>query len=159
MSRKKWITAHIDKELAAQVAENHSLDPFTALILVSRGITEYEDVEEFFDNDFSFCDPYLITDMDKAVERIEKAIDDFEKICVFGDYDADGVTATALMYSYLSSRGADVMYYIPDRVSEGYGMNCTAVDTLSEQGVKLIVTVDNGISAVDACCCLKILKL
>lgn len=149
MSRKKWLTAHIDKELAAQVAENHSLDPFTALILVSRGITEYEDVEEFFDNDFSFCDPYLIADMDKAVERIEKAIDDFQKICVFGDYDADGVTATALMYSYLSSRGADVMYYIPDRVSEGYGMNCSAIDKLNEQGVKLIITVDNGISAID----------
>lgn len=149
MSRKKWITAHLDKELAAQVAENHSLDPFTALILVSRGITEYEDVEEFFESDFSFCDPYLITDMDKAVERIEKAIDNFEKICVFGDYDADGVTATALMYSYLSSRGADVMYYIPDRVSEGYGMNCDAVDKLNEQGVKLIITVDNGISAIN----------
>lgn len=149
MSRKKWITAHIDKEMAAQVAENHSLDPFTALILVSRGITEYEDVEEFFDNDFSFCDPYLIADMDKAVERIEKAIENFEKICVFGDYDADGVTATALMYSYLSSRGADVMYYIPDRVSEGYGMNCGAIDKLREQGVKLIVTVDNGISAIE----------
>ena len=149
MSRKKWITAHIDKELAAQVAENHSLDPFTALILVSRGITEYEDVEEFFESDFSFCDPYLITDMDKAVERIEKAIDNFEKICVFGDYDADGVTATALMYSYLSDRGADVMYYIPDRVSEGYGMNCGAIDKLNEQGVKLIITVDNGISAIE----------
>lgn len=149
MSRKKWLTAHIDKEMAAQVAENHSLDPFTALILVSRGITEYEDVEEFFDSEFSFCDPYLIVDMEKAVERIEKAINNFEKICVFGDYDADGVTATALMYSYLSSRGADVMYYIPDRVSEGYGMNCGAVDKLKEQGVKLIVTVDNGISAID----------
>ncbi len=149
MSRKKWLTAHIDKEMAAQVAENHSLDPFTALILVSRGITEYEDVEEFFDSEFSFCDPYLIVDMEKAVERIEKAINNFEKICVFGDYDADGVTATALMYSYLSSRGADVMYYIPDRVSEGYGMNCGAVDKLKEQSVKLIVTVDNGISAID----------
>lgn len=149
MSRKKWLTAHIDKELAAQVAESHSLDPFTALILVSRGITEYEDIEEFFDSDFSFCDPYLITDMEKAVERIEKAVNDFEKICVFGDYDADGVTATALMYSYLSSRGADVMYYIPDRVSEGYGMNCGAIDKLNEQGVKLIITVDNGISAVE----------
>ena len=149
MSRKKWLTAHIDKELAAQIAENHSLDPFVSLILVSRGITEYEDVEEFFDSDFSFCDPYLITDMDKAVERIEKAIEDFQKICVFGDYDADGVTATALMYSYLSSRGADVMYYIPDRVGEGYGMNCEAIDKLNEQGVKLIITVDNGISAVE----------
>ncbi len=149
MSRKKWLTAHIDKELAAQVAENHSLDPFTALILVSRGITEYEDVEEFFDCDFSFCDPYLIADMEKAVERIEKAINEKEKICVYGDYDADGVTATALMYSYLSSRDADVMYYIPDRISEGYGMNCNAITSLHEKGVKLIVTVDNGISAIE----------
>lgn len=149
MSRKKWLTAHIDKDLAAQVAENHSLDPFTALILVSRGITEYEDVEEFFDTDFSFCDPYLITDMDKAVERIEKAIENFEKICVFGDYDCDGVTSTALMYSYLTSRGADVIYYIPDRITEGYGMNCGAIKKLHEQGVKLIVTVDNGISAIE----------
>lgn len=149
MSRKKWITAPIDKDLAAQVAENHSLDPFTALILVSRGITEYEDVEDFFDTDFSFCDPYLIADMDKAALRIKRAIDNFEKICVYGDYDADGVTSTALMYSYLSSHGADVMYYIPDRITEGYGMSCSAVDKLHSQGVKLIVTVDNGVSAIE----------
>ncbi|MGN0539155.1 MAG: single-stranded-DNA-specific exonuclease RecJ [Candidatus Fimenecus sp.] len=149
MSRKKWITAHIDKDLAAQVAENHSLDPFTALILVSRGITEYEDVEDFFDTDFSFCDPYLIADMDKAALRIKEAIDNFEKICVYGDYDADGVTSTALMYSCLSSHGADVMYYIPDRITEGYGMSCSAVDKLHAQGVKLIVTVDNGVSAIE----------
>ena len=149
MSRKKWITAPIDKDLAAQVAENHSLDPFTALILVSRGITEYEDVEDFFDTDFSFCDPYLIADMDKAALRIKGAIDNFEKICVYGDYDADGVTSTALMYSYLSSHGADVMYYIPDRITEGYGMSCSAVNKLHAQGVKLIVTVDNGVSAIE----------
>ena len=149
MSRKKWITAHIDKDLAAQVAEAHSLDPFVSLILASRGITEYEDVEEFFDADFSFCDPYLILDMDKAVERIEKAIDQFEKICVYGDYDADGVTSAALMYKYLASRGADVMYYIPDRVSEGYGMSKEGIDKLKSQGVKLIITVDNGISALE----------
>lgn len=149
MSRKKWLTAHIDKDLAAQVAESHSLDPFVSLILASRGITDYEDVEEFFEPDFCFCDPYLITDMDKAVERIEKAIQEKEKICVFGDYDADGVTSTTLMYSYLKSRGADVMYYIPDRVSEGYGMNCSAIEKLANQGVKLIVTVDNGISAIE----------
>ncbi|MCH5191241.1 MAG: single-stranded-DNA-specific exonuclease RecJ [Oscillospiraceae bacterium] len=148
MSRKKWIISPIDKDAAAQVAENHSLDPFTSLILVSRGITEYEDVEEFFDNDFSFCDPYLITDMDKAVERIKKAIENFEKICVYGDYDADGVTSTAIMYSYFSKHGADVIYYIPDRITEGYGMSCSAVDKLRAEGVKLIVTVDNGISAV-----------
>ena len=149
MSRKKWLTAHIDKDLAAQVAESHSLDPFVSLILASRGITDYEDVEEFFEPDFCFCDPYLITDMDKAVERIEKAIENGERICVFGDYDADGVTSTTLMYSYLSSCGADVVYYIPDRVSEGYGMNCYAIQKLANQDVKLIVTVDNGISAIE----------
>lgn len=149
MSRKKWLTAHIDKDLAAQVAESHSLDPFVSLILVSRAITDYEDVEEFFEPDFCFCDPYLITDMDKAVERIEKAINENERICVYGDYDADGVTSTTLMYSYLSSHGADVMYYIPDRIAEGYGMNCSAIDKLREWGVKLIVTVDNGISAIE----------
>ena len=149
MSRKKWLTAHIDKDLAAQVAESHSLDPFVALILVSRGIVDFEDVEEFLESDFSFCDPYLIADMEKAVERIEQAIENKEKICVFGDYDADGVTSTTLMYSYLSSRGADVMYYIPDRITEGYGMNCSAIESISKQGVKLIVTVDNGISAIE----------
>lgn len=148
MSRKKWTLAHIDKDTAADIAETHSLDPFTALILASRGITEYEDVEEFFDSDFAFCDPYLIRDMDKAVERIKNAIENYEKICVYGDYDADGVTSTALMYSYLRSAGADVTYYIPDRISEGYGMNKNAVKKIADDGVKLIITVDNGISSV-----------
>lgn len=147
MSRKKWTLAHIDKDTAAGIAETHSLDPFTALILTSRGITEYEDIEEFFDSDFAFCDSYLIRDMDKAVQRIQKAIDNFEKICVYGDYDADGVTSTALMYSYLRSAGADVTYYIPDRIAEGYGMNKNAVKKIAENGVKLIITVDNGISS------------
>lgn len=149
MSRKKWMLAHIDKDVAADVAEAHSLDPFTALILTSRGITEYEDVEEFFDSDFAFCDPYLIRDMDRAVQRIQKAIDGFEKICVYGDYDADGVTSTALMYSFLRSAGADVTYYIPDRITEGYGMNKDAVKKIADSGARLIVTVDNGISSAE----------
>lgn len=149
MSRKKWTLTHIDKDIAAQVAETHSLDPFTALILTSRGLTEYEDIEEFFDPDFSFCDSYLIRDMEKAVERIKQAIETKEKICVFGDYDADGVTSTALMYSYLRSLGADVTYYIPDRLTEGYGMNKDAVKKIAEGGTRLIITVDNGISAVE----------
>ena len=149
MSRKKWMLAHIDKDVAADVAEAHSLDPFTALILTSRGITEYEDVEEFFDSDFAFCDPYLIRDMDRAVQRIQKAIDGFEKICDYGDYDADGGTSTALMYSFLRSAGADVTYYIPDRITEGYGMNKDAVKKIADSGARLIVTVDNGISSAE----------
>ena len=149
MSRKKWMLAHIDKDAAASIAETHSLDPFTALILTSRGITEYEDVEEFFDTDFSFCDSYLIRDMDKAVQRIKNAVENYEKICIYGDYDADGVTSTALMYSYLLSAGADVTYYIPDRITEGYGMNKDAIKKIADCGVKLIVTVDNGISSAE----------
>ena len=87
--------------------------------------------------------------MEKAVERINKAIEDGEKITVFGDYDADGVTSTALLYSYLCSRGANVDYYIPDREGEGYGMSVEAVDVLKSRATSLIITVDNGISAIE----------
>lgn len=87
--------------------------------------------------------------MKEAASRITAALDGFEKIAVYGDYDADGVTATAVLYSYLESCGGDVVYYIPEREGEGYGLNCGAVDTLNRMGVKLIVTVDNGISSVE----------
>lgn len=86
--------------------------------------------------------------MDKAAARITRAVDNMEKIAVYGDYDADGVTSTAMLYSYLETRGADVIFYIPQREGEGYGMNIGAVEYLKEQGVTLIVTVDNGISSV-----------
>ena len=87
--------------------------------------------------------------MDKAVRRIKTALERCELICVYGDYDADGVTSTSLLFSYLDTLGANAMYYIPSRESEGYGMNKKAIDFLNEKGVKLIVTVDNGIAAVD----------
>ena len=87
-------------------------------------------------------------DMDKAVERIHRAIEGFERIAVYGDYDADGVTATSILFTYLEAVGADVMYYIPQREGEGYGMNLHAVETLHQEGVTLIITVDNGIASV-----------
>ena len=85
--------------------------------------------------------------MDKAAARLRRAIDSFERIAIYGDYDADGVTATALLFSYLQTCGANAMYYIPDREKEGYGMNLAAVEQLAENGVKLIITVDNGIAS------------
>ncbi|HAY74030.1 MAG TPA: single-stranded-DNA-specific exonuclease RecJ, partial [Ruminococcaceae bacterium] len=88
-------------------------------------------------------------DMYAAVKRIQKALDEFERIAVYGDYDADGVTSTALLYSYLEMQGADVVYYVPNRHTEGYGLSYEAIDKLSMMGVKLIITVDNGISAVE----------
>lgn len=148
LSRKKWIVSECDKDLAATLAENCGVEPFAALLLCARGMTDEFEVESFlYDTDLS--DPFLLPDMQKAVERILCALENGEKITVFGDYDADGVTSTALMYSYLSSRGANVDYYIPDRDSEGYGMNTGALDILKERGTSLVITVDNGISAVN----------
>lgn len=150
MRRKKWTVAKCDKDFAATVAQELCADPFAALIATSRGLGDIDEIDRFFDTDARLTlDPFSIKDMDAASERINLAIDDFERICVFGDYDADGVTATALLYSYLETRGADVIRYIPDRIDEGYGMNCKAIEYLADLGVKLIVTVDNGVSAIE----------
>lgn len=148
MSRKKWIFSQFDKEYAAELAERYELSPFAAVILAGKNFRDEEELEAFLSDEVMFLvDPYELPDMDKAVERINRAIENFERIVVYGDYDADGVSSTALLYLYLAERGADVQYYIPDRLTEGYGMNLDAVRKLKERGAELIITVDNGISA------------
>ena len=119
------------------------------MLLQIRGITTAQEIEDFLHNDTEIEPPWDIKDMEKACVRVHEAIAQEELICVYGDYDADGVTSTALLYSYLEAVGAHVMYYIPSREAEGYGMNNSAVDTLHQKGVKLIVTVDNGIAAIN----------
>lgn len=149
MSRKKWMFSNFDKEYAADIAERYSLSPFAAVLLACKNFEDEEDLESFLSEESSFVvDPYELPDMDKAVNRINKAIESFERIMVYGDYDADGVSSTALLYLYLQSQGADVQYYIPDRLTEGYGMNLDAVRKIKERDVDLIITVDNGISAL-----------
>ncbi len=148
MSRKKWVVSPCDKDLAATIAENCGIEPFAALLLCARGMTDEFEIESFL-YDTDLIDPFTLPDMEKACERIHRAMENGEKITVFGDYDADGVTSTALLYSYLLKSGASVDYYIPDRTSEGYGMNLCAIDALKERGTELIVTVDNGISAIE----------
>ena len=148
MSKYRWKTSQTDKDAAAAVAEEFSLEPLAALLLASRGMTDPQEIESFLFADGLFRDPFEIEDMDKAAERIGAAVDSGEKITIFGDYDADGVTSTALLYLYLREQGANVGYYIPDRVSEGYGISCEAVRKFSQDGTRLIITVDNGISAV-----------
>ena len=150
MSLKKWIVKNNDISLAKEMAEECEVDSFTALLALNRGIDEAYLLDEFLSDESELDSPFALCDMDIAAERITAAIESFEKIAVFGDYDCDGVTATALLYSFLKSGGADVMYYIPNRLSEGYGMNEDAVRKLCAEGVKLIVTVDNGINAVVA---------
>ena len=148
MGFKKWIVADHDKELAKELAEECDVDPIVALIASSRGYDDPTDLEQFLSLEPVFSDPRHTADILIAAEIVNAAIDDGVKIAVYGDYDCDGVTATALLYNYLTSRNADCIYYIPDRFNEGYGMNEDAVKKLYNEGVKLIITVDNGISAI-----------
>ncbi len=148
MNRKKWVVSPCDRDAAATIAENCGVEPFAAFLLCSRGMTDEFEIESFL-YDTDLIDPYTLPDMEKAVERVNQALENGERITVFGDYDCDGVTSTALLYSYLSSRGANVDYYIPDRSGEGYGMNPGAIDILKSRGTNVIITVDNGISAVE----------
>lgn len=149
MAYKKWIIADADKEKASDLSEQFNIDPFIAFMLVSRGIESSADVADFLASSYDFSDPFLLCDMERAVSAIEEAVDYGEKITVFGDYDCDGVTATVLLYTFLKDMGADVDYYIPSRLNEGYGMNKASIDKIKENGTKLIITVDNGISAIE----------
>lgn len=146
---KKWTVAKLNKDRAVAISGRHDLPMLIAMLLDIRGITDDDAINDFLYNDSVLSDPFDAKDMDIAVERIKKAVEEFEKICVYGDFDADGVTSTALLYSYLEAVGANVMFYIPAREGEGYGMNKDAVNLLYENGVKLIITVDNGIAAVE----------
>ena len=146
---KQWIISGADREKVNMLIEQYGLPTLTAVLLSIRDITEKENIEKFFSHETELSSPFLMKDMDKAVERIKSAVTAGEKICIYGDYDCDGITATTILYSYLESVFANVMYYIPDRNSEGYGMNIGAVEKLKNEGVQLIVTVDNGISAIN----------
>lgn len=148
MILRKWEVRPLDKERAAAFAQTYGVPFFLAMLMNIRGLDDAVHLREFLGEGEPLSDPFLLKDMDKAAARITRAVDNMEKIAVYGDYDADGVTSTAMLYSYLETRGADVIFYIPQREGEGYGMNMGAVEYLKEQGVSLIVTVDNGISSV-----------
>lgn len=148
MSLKKWVVNEPDKALARELSAECGIDSFCALLLTLRGISDPFEAQEFLSDEGVFCDPTCFTDMDLAVERLNDALENQEKIAVFGDYDCDGVTATAVLYTYLLSVGADVCYRLPSR-DEGYGLSVDAIDELKSAGVSLIITVDNGISAAD----------
>ena len=148
MSRqKKWNIPEIDMVKALRISGELNVSLLVAKVMCSRGLG-YDDAKEFLKTDSSFFhNPFLLNDMQKAVDRIQLALEKGQKIAVYGDYDVDGITSTYILYDYLKSKGADVIYYIPNRISEGYGMNIGAIDTLSTKGVELIITVDVGITA------------
>ena len=123
--------------------------PLSAMVLAARGMTGPSDAKEYLDCDAPLPDPFLMTDMDLAAGRVGLAMTRGEKIAVFGDYDVDGITSTCLLTSFLRRHGADVVIYIPGRLEEGYGLNPIAIHQLHAEGVKLITTVDCGITAVE----------
>ena len=123
--------------------------PLTAMILASRGIRSGEDAHAYLDCRASMPDPFLMRDMAPAARRVRHALETGEKIAVFGDYDVDGITATCLLTAFLRQLGGKVISYIPGRLEEGYGLNPIAIHHLHGEGVKLIITVDCGITAVD----------
>ncbi len=148
MAMKRWLLAKTDKELAKSLAEECDIDAFTALIAASRGYTDAAALEEFLSDEPNISDYRELADIEKAAQVINQSIENDELIAVYGDYDCDGVTATALLVDYLRGRGARVIYYIPDRILEGYGMHGESVKALYDKGVNTIITVDNGIAAV-----------
>lgn len=150
MKIKKWVIAAPDAECAQSLSAKCGFTPLAALALCARGVNTPTEAAQFLATDVSeLHDPMKLCDMDRAVAEIERAMAAQEKIVVFGDYDVDGVTATCVLVDYLRSRGAACEYYIPDRVSEGYGLNQTALEEIAARGVRLIVTVDSGITAIE----------
>ena len=143
---KKWKICRPDENAVKKLLLHSDLSPLCADVLVSRGISDLESASEFIRTD-GLEDPFVLKDMDKAVAIINDAVENGKRICIYGDYDCDGITSTVILYSYLESMGADVAYYIPER-SEGYGLNEDAVRKIYNDNTDLIITVDNGISAI-----------
>ena len=147
---KKWQVYQVENDEVEKLQEKYKINKLLATILVNRGIIEEEQIEKFLKPKRSdFYNPYGMPDMNIAVERIMKAIENKEKTIIYGDYDVDGITSVTVLKSFLEERGLHVGVYIPNRLEEGYGLNKKAVEYIAEQKYSLMITVDCGISAVE----------
>ncbi len=144
---KQWIIDTPDEEQIARLSHQTGLSPLCCRVLSARGYSDPSRCASLLSCE-KLSDPFLLADMHEAVEAINQAMDVGKRICVYGDYDCDGVMATTILYSFLADIGADVCWRLPER-AEGYGLNCNAIRELHDQGVGLIITVDNGIAAID----------
>lgn len=149
-SRKyKLIYSAPDMALLKNISAGFGLPDCIAEVLLKRGLSDNLVLESYFNTPLSgLTSPFVIKDIDKAVNCIAESLSENEKICVYGDYDVDGVTSVALMYHFLKEVGADIVYYIPNRLEEGYGLNTGAIDEIASKGTKLLITVDCGINAI-----------
>jgi len=149
-AKTRWQLALYDDAICQTIADQCNLSPLVARLLVIRGIDTPERARNFLQiSPEQFHDPFMLDGMEKCVYRIRRAIEQKEPICIYGDYDADGVSSTSLMIHLMRELGATFDYYIPNRFTEGYGLHKEALAELHEQGTKLVITVDTGISAVE----------
>lgn len=151
--KKKWSIRYLptaeNDSIVKQLAQDLGISQTTAKLLFTRGFDTADKATVFLKQaETSLHDPFMLKDIEFAVDRILQALQKGERIAIYGDYDVDGVTSVSLLYTYLSRLGADIGYYIPCRSREGYGLSTSAIDTLKERGVELIVTVDTGITAM-----------
>ena len=150
--QKRWVVRpQGDQEVVARLSNHLRMSPVLTNLLVQRGIDTVEKANKFFNPQLSdLHDPFLMKDMDKAVERIERAVANNEKIMVYGDYDVDGTTAVALVYKFLRQIGhKNLVFYIPDRYNDGYGISVKGIDSAARKGVTLMIALDCGIKAVE----------
>lgn len=151
--KKEWHIKSSREEHASEIAsmaKELGVFPLTAELLYNRGYTDAVSAGNFIRNEaIMFHDAFGLADMEKAVDRIIQAIDEGQKIVIYGDYDVDGVTSVSILYLYIREKGGDVSYYIPSRTNEGYGINPAAIETLAEGGANLLITVDTGITAIE----------
>ena len=151
---KRWIIRSSDDAASSSaislIAEGLGINPIVAKLLFNRGYTDVDSAKSFMYMESEILsNPFLLKDIEKGIERVRQAVENKEKITVYGDYDVDGVTAVCTLYLYLKSLGANVEYYIPNRIGEGYGVSVVAIDQIVKTGTSLIITVDTGITAID----------
>ena len=147
---KKWQIYETDENKIQEISQKYNLNKLLSTILANRNIINEKDIKQFLSpTRKDFHDPFLIHDMEKAVERIIKAIEKQEKVTIYGDYDVDGITSITVLKSYLSDRGLEVETYIPNRLNEGYGLNKEAIEKIHNNGCQLMITVDCGISGLE----------
>ncbi|MFC1725520.1 single-stranded-DNA-specific exonuclease RecJ [candidate division KSB1 bacterium] len=147
----KWVLEkNFDEALVEKLSESLNVSHVISKILIQRGIDSFTKAREFFRPDFKYLhDPFLMADMDKAVERINAALRNKEKILIYGDYDVDGITSVSMVYMFLKGLYADVIFYIPDRLKDGYGLSISGLEEAYKKGVSLVISVDCGITAVN----------
>lgn len=147
--QKNWKLEKYDENYINKISKKYNISEILAKLIAARGVEE-DKIEEYLKPDLkNIKDPFLIKDMEKFVNRIKQAVENKEKVCIYGDYDVDGITSITIMYKFLKKLEIDVSYYLPDRLIEGYGVNNAALDEIKKRGCSLVITVDCGITAVD----------